>query len=407
MTNEELILQKLHEATKLLIEISVLLPPAFPPRPKIQVIWNEGDIIPNDGTGTAVSFPTAKQNQDSKVKTQAEAPFYSEEEIKRLPKLKYGRFRITKDGLHQIRYRRDGYDKQFTGKDLKKVKESFREWVKSVNDEKREQLPKKTQNFFDFSERYFLHVKRANVEKQTYETQHRCAELHVYPKIGALPIRAITPLKCQELLNDILADGKGRTAETVKFILNEVFRAAVGEKLVASNPMQYVKIPRHIRENGKALMPATLREFISNAEKSPYFKQFMVFLYTGIRRNEIHSLKTEGDFISVECGKCRKGQKKRRRKIPIAEDLRPFLPLSAEEISVENDVLTGNFKALCPAHHLYDLRHTFISRCLECGISKTVVDVWTDHVDKKDMTEGVYTHFSDEFMLKEIKKLEF
>ncbi len=324
-----------------------------------------------------------------------------------MPKLKDGRFRITKDGLHQVRYRRNGYDIQFTSKDLNTVKALFRDWVKSVNDEKKAELPKKTQNFFAFSERYFTQVKQANVEKTTYDTQHRCAELHIYPAFGSLSFRQITPLKCQELLNGILAEGKGRTAETVKFILGEIFRAAVGEKLITSNPMQYVKIPKHVRENGTALTLAEVGEFVVACKNSPYGRLFLVYLYTGIRRDEIHGMRIEGDFISVICGKCRKGQKKRRRKIPIAEELRDVLPLSEEELAINNDVLTGNFKTLCPAHHLNDLRHTFISRCLECGISKTVVDVWTDHVDKKDMTAGVYAHFSENFQTEEIKKLKF
>ncbi len=193
----------------------------------------------------------------------------------------------------------------------------------------------------------------------------------------------------------------------MKFLLGEIFRAAVGQKFVSENPMQFVKIPKHVRENGTALSLKEVAGFLAACEKSPYGKQYFVYLYTGIRRDEIHSLRIEGDFVSVICGKCRKGQKKRRRKIPIAPVLRPLLPLSEEEISVKNDVLTGTFKKLCPAHHLNDLRHTFVSRSLECGISKTLVDVWTDHTDKKDMTEGVYTHFSEVFQRDEIEKLKF
>lgn len=342
---------------------------------------------------------------DSELKTRAEASFYSEEEIKRMPRLKDGRFRITRDGLHQVRYRRDGYDIQITAKKKQDVVDRFREWVRSVNDSKKEALPKKRQSFQDFAEWYFNEVKRVNVEKSTYDTQHRCAELHIYPTFGGLPLRQITAAKCQELLNGLLAQEKGRTAETVKFLLGEILRAAAGQKLISESPMQYVKIPRHVRENGAALPLDIVREFIRACEKSPYQKQFMVYLYTGIRRDELHSLQVKGDFISVICGKCRKGQKKRRREIPIAPALRPFLPLSEEEKAVKNDVLTGNFKKLCPAHHLNDLRHTFITRAQECGNSKTLVDVWTDHTDKKDMTEGVYTHFSAEYQLKEIEKL--
>ena len=109
----------------------------------------------------------------------------------------------------------------------------------------------------------------------------------------------------------------------------------------------------------------------------------------------------------VACGKRRKGQRQQYRKIPIAPALRPFLPLSERDLAVKNDVLTGNFKKLCPDHHLYDLRHTFTTRCQECGIAKQLVDLWTGHSDNRDMTASVYTHFSEEYQLREIEKLEF
>ena len=112
---------------------------------------------------------------DSETDTRPEAPFYSPQEVKRLPKLKDGKFRITKDGLHQVRYRREGYNKQFTGKDLKTVKEAFREWGKSINDERKTATLKKTQNFFEFAERYFENRKRTNVDDGTYKGQHRSA----------------------------------------------------------------------------------------------------------------------------------------------------------------------------------------------------------------------------------------
>lgn len=342
----------------------------------------------------------------SREERQAEATFYSEEEYKRLPKLKDGHHRITKDGLHQIRYRKNGYDMQFTSKSLQTVKAEFKAWVQSINEEKRERLPKKS-TFRIFSERYFEEVKRANVSDITYKTLYQILSVYILPVIGELTFRQITPLKCQSLLTGILAEGKGRTAESVKIILGEVFRAAVGEKLITENPMLYVKIPKHQRENGTALTLDEIAKFIEACKNSPYQKQFMIYLYTGIRRNELHSAVFESGFIKVACGKCRKGQRQQYRKIPIAPNLRQFLPLSSEELEIKNDVLTGNFKKICPAHHLYDLRHTFTTRAQESGINKTLVDVWTGHKDNRDMTASVYTHFSEEFQTEEIKKLDY
>lgn len=324
-----------------------------------------------------------------------------------MPKLKDGRTRITPDGYYQIRYRKDGYDIQFTSKHLQVVKDKFREWIKSVNSEKTARLPKKTQNLREFTERYFEEVKRQNVARETYLSSKRIYTAYIDPTLGDLTIKSITPLKCQTVLNAILADGKGRTAEDVKNILNEVLRAAVGEKLISDNPMQFVKIPKHQRQNGQALTLHEIAKFIEACKSSPYQRLFMLYLYTGIRRNELHGAKFDGNFITVACGKCRTGQKQQYRKIPIAPNLRKYLPISSEEIKIKNDVLTGNFKKLCPAHHLNDLRHTFTTRAQESGINKTLVDVWTGHKDNRDMTASVYTHFSEEFQLKEIEKLDY
>ena len=345
--------------------------------------------------------------KDSDLKALAETSFFTEEDLKKMPKLKDGRTRITSDGLFQIRYRKDGYNKQFTSKTLKEAQAKFKEWVRSVNDEKAAKLPKKTQNFKEFAERYFEEVKRLNVAPFTYDLLSRRLRAYILPALGEMQIKKISPLKCQAVLNRILADGKGRTAEDVKFLLGEIFRAAVGEKLITDNPMQFVKIPKHQRENGKALTLAEIAEFIKACENSPYQRLFMLYLYTGIRRNELHSAVIDENFITVASGKCRTGQKQQYRKIPIAAGLRAYLPIFSEELQTANDVLTGNFKKLCSAHHLYDLRHTFTTRAQESGISKTLVDVWTGHKDNRDMTASVYTHFSDEFQIREIAKLDY
>lgn len=71
------------------------------------------------------------------------------------------------------------------------------------------------------------------------------------------------------------------------------------------------------------------------------------------------------------------------------------------------DRLTKHFKSLCPAHHLHELRHTFITRCQECGVPREVVSVWAGHAADNTMTSNVYTHFSEEFLLAEAKKVDY
>ena len=61
------------------------------------------------------------------------------------------------------------------------------------------------------------------------------------------------------------------------------------------------------------------------------------------------------------------------------------------------------FKKLCPNHHLHDLRHTFITRCAECGVNVNVCQQVVGH-STADMTLNVYMHVLDEFKRKELEK---
>ena len=61
------------------------------------------------------------------------------------------------------------------------------------------------------------------------------------------------------------------------------------------------------------------------------------------------------------------------------------------------------FRELCPNHHLHDLRHTFITRCAECGVNISVCQQLVGH-STSDMTLNVYMHVMDEFKRKEALK---
>ena len=137
---------------------------------------------------------------------------------------------------------------------------------------------------------------------------------------------------------------------------------------------------------------------------------FLFILYTGIRRSELLSAKIIDDkWISIICAKQRNGRKEKNRMIPISPRLRQFLPLlNLDEIrSLYPNRLSRTFKEWCPEHHLHDLRHTFITRAQECGISRELVSLWAGHKADNTMTSNVYTHFSEEYQLQEIKRFDY
>ena len=68
--------------------------------------------------------------------------------------------------------------------------------------------------------------------------------------------------------------------------------------------------------------------------------------------------------------------------------------------------LTKRFAKFVSGYRMYDLRHTFATRCQTCGVPQHVVARWLGHkLDK--ITDNTYTHFPPEFILKMAKKVEY
>ena len=96
------------------------------------------------------------------------------------------------------------------------------------------------------------------------------------------------------------------------------------------------------------------------------------------------------------------------RTIPLLSELSDLLkamPRQGKEyiFSFTPDYITREFKRLCPAHKLHDLRHTFATRCLECGISIKVLQQWLGH-SRLETTSGIYVHVLDSFNRSEAEK---
>ena len=56
--------------------------------------------------------------------------------------------------------------------------------------------------------------------------------------------------------------------------------------------------------------------------------------------------------------------------------------------------------------HSHRLRHTFITRCVENNINIKVLQNLVGHVKGSSVTSDIYTSVSDEFMIKELKKIQ-
>ena len=264
----------------------------------------------------------------------------------------------------------------------------------------------------EFTEAYLEQVKKPTVKPITFNSLVILYRAHVKPFFKKQLISDITAMQIQPLFTKLFSQGKTRTAQNVKVLLNQVFKAAISERLITFNPMDGVKVLKHHYKNGTALTYDEEREFLKRLENSRYKLTFTLMLFCGMRRGELCTAEIDGEFITVKNGKKRLSDLESVRRIPITPMLKRYLDGATanefkEAISFSSDTLSRAFKDLCPSHHLHELRHTFVTRCQECGVAREVVSVWAGHAADSTMTSTVYTHFSADFMLKEGAKIDY
>ena len=90
-----------------------------------------------------------------------------------------------------------------------------------------------------------------------------------------------------------------------------------------------------------------------------------------------------------------------REKLHSTEKREPYII----EIPKERDlkIIRKEFNRILPNHRLYDLRTTFYTRCQELSVEHTARNLFVGHT--LGVLENTYTDISDEYLLKEGKKL--
>ena len=134
------------------------------------------------------------------------------------------------------------------------------------------------------------------------------------------------------------------------------------------------------------------------------------YLYTGCRRSEALTV-TKYDIDTVSMTLRIRGTKSKTsdRVMPISKPLeyvinRVITSADPYLFHVTGDYVSRAFKALCPNHKLHDLRHTFATHCLQCGVSMKVLQLWLGHASF-ETTASIYTHVVDAFQRTEASKI--
>lgn len=303
---------------------------------------------------------------------------------------------------YELRCRSDGYNVYASSNDFDEAKRKFLENLKIA--ERTKDLPKVPTTFHEFSMYYFENFRKRKVSKKTYESDLNRYKNHLQKYFASIRLNQITPRQCQILIDTLICERKERSAQDLYSLLNSIFKNAIAHGIIERNPLSIVLPVTHEREHGKALSKSEEKYLLEQTAGTPYQLMFAVALYTGLRPNEYATVRIEGEFI-VAVNSKRKHKKVEYKKIPITPMLHPYIDGVTELKFYIPEVMRDKFKSILPEHKLYDLRTTFYTRCQECGVADVARMEFVGHSLGK--LGNTYTDLSDEFLLKEGKKLNY
>lgn len=324
---------------------------------------------------------------------------------------------------YMIRYRRNDYNIVVSSNNLEEAKRKFIEKLHTADELKRQQefakvtgtpitptpLLKQQAEFngvpttFDrFANYYFEKFHKRKVSASTYRVAISNYKNHVFPHFGDMPLRQITAEKCQVLLDRLIAEDKPRTEENVHTMLNMLFKAAIKHGIIQHNPIDMVFHTKHEREHGKALTKDEERELLEQTAGTPYQTMFAIGLYTGLRPNEYKTAYIEDGFIVANNSK-RKNGKVELKKIPITPMLAPYVKEGDSLSFYRLEQIRHKFNGILPSHKLYDLRTTFYTRCMECGVAEAAIKQYVGHT--LGGLADTYADLGDDFLRREGQKL--
>lgn len=358
-------------------------------------------------------FLTDSKNDVPKTSTREENGIqFTEQEILKMPKKFQKLFRTSKVVAH-IRFRKEKYYEirvmingesiSASAKSLARAKERFIE--KLYNPETKKRSP----SFKAFAEEWLENVIKPYVKEITYYDYSGLLKNHIFPALGEKKLREIDSMTLQKFINE---KGNNRTTEKCFTLLGTIFTYAT-PKYIPYSPMQYVKKPFYLPKDKQPLTKEEEFAFVKRLfeTNNPYRFNFVIILYTGLRRSELKSATIDENFVTVTSAKQRFGRPEKLRSIPISPILRKFLPIG-EMPFVRDDTLSSVFKEinddLGMQHTLHDLRKTFNTRARTCGIPKMLVLHWMGHKPSKDdVNEAHYMQYPEEYQLEEIKKFNY
>lgn len=309
--------------------------------------------------------------------------------------------------------------------------------------EQMEGLTKTNMLFSDYI-RYWLQQISRKVDEVTMQGYQTLADGHILPYFDdlAIELREVDHQILQSYVDQKHSkgrkDGKGglsaRSLKLHKNILNQALNLAVQNKLIASNPCQFVDLPQCNRYESKFYNEKQLATLFSALMDDPILPMVKITALYGLRRSELLGLQWDSvDFesktmvikhvvskVTKTVEKDKTKNKSSHRSFPLTDEAFEIFQNAkwAEEYNrrafgteyqnnqyvfkwpdghpYSPDYISHRFNDLLKKHNLphirfHELRHSCASMLIAMGFTLKDVQEWLGHADVK-MTANIYAH---------------
>ena len=307
--------------------------------------------------------------------------------------------------MYEIRYRANGYNIQASSTDLRKAKEKFLAKTMPNEIEKyRVANLKANKDTFEsiFNEWYM--VKSGTITDKALQRFH----VNFYNLPETLQKKPIKDVRTGDL-NKVMQEVNDRKYEDLRTLFNGIFKYAIASGVITHNPVAMIKFKRAERESHEAFTKSEIATFFNKIKDSKYDRirqACYILFFFGLRPCEVdEELRRDGEFLIARNRK-RKNGKIEFKKIPIPREANDYIdwtqPLT---FGVTAKIYYEWYKEIFGDKTPYSFRHTFCTVCQEF-VRQEIVDIWMGDSPQR-LIGRVYTHFSDEFLRKEMNKVSF
>lgn len=291
----------------------------------------------------------------------------------------------------------------------------------------------------EWLDRWLDEYKAGTIRDRTLSVYRSEVDLLVKPYLGEKPMSQLSSIDIQRLYNTLSKSGRTHIVDTgelglsdtsiskVHALLHQAMNAAVKAHVIAKNPTLGAIAPRPSHPPKRILDNAQLDRLIEQIEKDPLWRDFFFTeLTTGLRRGEICGLlwsdydETNGvltvqrtlyssnkkDGISFGETKTDAGRRSiilpystveilnNRKKTALSDwifqnPLCPEIPVSPNAAYLKLKGLLAD--AGLPSIRFHDLRHTFATHALACGVDAKTLSGILGHTNAS-FTLDTYTH---------------